>query len=299
MASRTDSSRTAQQRWTTRQLLEWIAGYLGERGIDNPRLTAELLVAHVIDCERLRLYMEVDRPASPEELSRLRSLVKRVAGHEPVQYVTGEAWFYGRPFGVDRSTLIPRPSTESLIERVINIARAEAVQPSQFLDIGTGTGVIAITLASELSSSRIVATDVDDAILDLAARNAARHGVDERVEFRTGPVYEPVEADETFDVICANPPYIPDNEWADLAPNVRGHEPVRALRGGIDGLAVVRPIVEASPAHLRRGGWLFVEIAHASRDAALALVSGVSELEQSDVLKDHEGFWRILVARRS
>jgi len=196
MASRTDSSRTAQQRWTTRQLLEWIAGYLGERGIDNPRLTAELLVAHVIDCERLRLYMEVDRPASPEELSRLRSLVKRVAGHEPVQYVTGEAWFYGRPFGVDRSTLIPRPSTESLIERVINIARAEAVQPSQFLDIGTGTGVIAITLASELSSSRIVATDVDDAILDLAARNAARHGVDERVEFRTGPVYEPVEADD-------------------------------------------------------------------------------------------------------
>lgn len=300
--------------WTTRRLLQWITGFLTERSIDSPRICAELLLAHIFSCERTRLYMEVDRPASPVELARLRELVKRAGQHEPVQYLVGETWFHARPFEVDRSTLIPRPATETLVE--LAVARARASEgPVRVLDLCTGSGCVAISVIAALVTPRrgtgeppvapreaiAVATDLVPAAVDLAARNAVRHGMQSRIEFRAGDLFEPMRADEvgTFDLVLANPPYIPDAEFAKCEPNVRDHEPASALRGGPDGLSVVRPLVRGAARWLKPGGGLFVEIAASQGDAATALVSSCGDLRFRGIERDHEGLDRVLVADRA
>ena len=184
-------------------MLQWITGFLAERTIDSPRVCAELLLSHVIGCERTRLYMEVDRPASPTELARLRELVKRAGQHEPVQYLVGETWFHARPFHVDRSTLIPRPATETLVELAVQWAR-ERGGPVRMLDVCTGSGCVAISVVAALVTPRrgtteppvspmeatAVASDLVPAAIDLALRNATRHGLQARIEFRTGDLFE-------------------------------------------------------------------------------------------------------------
>ncbi|MHC4447288.1 MAG: peptide chain release factor N(5)-glutamine methyltransferase [Planctomycetota bacterium] len=301
-AERTERRKAkAAESWTTRRLLGWMTGHFASKGIDSPRLVAEMLLSHVIGCERMRLYMEVDRPATPLELESLRELVRRSARHEPAQYLVGETWFYGRRFFVDRSTLIPRPSTEALIEHVLQWHRAVPGHADALIaDIGTGTGCIAVTLAALIPQARIVATDVSADALALAAENAQQHAVADRIEFRQGALLEPLEALGLgrFDVICSNPPYISDPEWEQVAPNVRNYEPASALRGGADGLDVIRPLIAEGERFLRPGGQLVVEIGHAQHDAVLELVKATAALTAPMVLKDHEGLWRVLVAER-
>jgi release factor glutamine methyltransferase len=319
--SHSTSSAAPSDVWTTRRLLEWMGGYLAERGVEDARLTAELLLAHVLDCERLRLFMDVDRPASTEELSRLRPMVKRVVGHEPVQYVLGEGWFYGGSFEVNRSTLIPRPCTETLVEHVIWHVRRflrgrgetpvwDEVSPAlrgtgvppvalhpPILDIGTGTGCIAVTLAKEMPQARIVATDISEEILALAQRNALKHEVAARIDFRIGSLFEPVGSDERFDIICSNPPYVPDHEWPDVPRNVKEYEPETALRGGVDGLDLVRPLIAQSIQHLSPGGLLAVEIASVQKDEVLHLAREAG-FTSAEGVKDHEQKTRVLLARK-
>ena len=289
--------------WTTRRLLTWMTEYFTEREIDSPRVVAELLLSHVIGCERMRLYMEVDRPAAPLELETLRALVKRAGRHEPAQYLVGEWHFFGRTFEVDRSTLIPRPSTETLIEAVLSWHKTAGQSGSEPLiaDIGTGTGCIAVTLAAQIPEAHLIATDPVAEALELAERNAARHKVGDRITFASGRGLEPLEAGppgRRFAVICSNPPYISDAEWEKLEPNVREYEPATALRGGQDGLEIVRPLVAGAGRLLKPGGLLAIEIGHHQKEAALALVKETADLEHGEVLKDTEGFWRVLLARK-
>ncbi len=286
--------------WTTRTLLAWMTERFRERGLDSPRVVAEMLLAHVLGCDRLRLYMEVDRPAGPAERQTLRGLVARALDHEPAQYLVGRAWFFGREFEVDRSVLIPRPSTEMLVEHAVRFLReAGAAQPDA-ADVGTGSGCIAISLAAALPGARVIATDLSAPALAVARRNAQRHGVLDRVEFRAGAGLEPLRAEVgRLDAIVSNPPYISDAEWADVAPNVSNHEPALALRGGPDGLDAIRPILAGAAALLRASGLLAVEIAHSQRDAVLAIARGLPDLAGADVHKDHEGFWRMLTATAS
>ncbi len=300
MSGMTGSRPTADAPWTTRRLQQWMAGYFEQRGIESPHLVADMLLAHVLDCERMRLYMEVDRPTDKSELARLRDLVRRASGHEPAQYLVGEAWFFSRPFHVDRSTMIPRPSTETLVEYVIQWLRNEPGHDAPlFADVGTGTGCIAISLLAQFDAARAVATDVSGDALDLAARNAERHGVADRIEFRAGDLLDPLRDHPlwgTFDVICSNPPYIPDHEWAGVAPNVRDYEPHTALRGGVDGLDFIRPLLAGAGAGLRTGGRLVVELADSHHEQAADLVRHAADLKLIDVLKDHEGLHRVVVA---
>lgn len=302
-AERTERRKAkAAESWTTRRLLGWLTGHFASKGIDSPRLVAEILLSHVIGCERMRLYMEVDRPATPLELESLRDLVKRASRHEPAQYLVGETWFYGRRFFVDRSTLIPRPSTEALIEHVLQWRRAVPGHANALIaDIGTGTGCIAVTLAALIPQARIVATDVSADALALAAENAQQHDVTDRIEFRQGALLEPLEALGLgrFDVICSNPPYISEPEWEQVAPNVRDYEPASALRGGADGLDVIRPLIAGSGRLLKADGQLVMEIADTQRDAVLELVKATATLTAPMVLKDHEGLWRVLVTERA
>jgi release factor glutamine methyltransferase len=308
-----DTART-EGPWTTRRLLPWITSFLTERSVDSPRVCAELLLGHVLGCERTRLYMEVDRPASPKELAQLRELVKRAGQQEPVQYLVGETWFHARPFFVDRSTLIPRPATETLVEHAVAWARAGGATV-RALDLCTGSGCVAVSVVAALVTprrgtmeppvapldARVVATDLVPAAVDLAIRNAERHGVRDRIDLRVGDLFEPLLDDEagTFELLLANPPYISDAELAACAPNVRDHEPPTALRGGPDGLRVVEPLVRGAARWLRPGGRLLVEIAASQGASARRLAESCDALRFVSVERDHEGLNRVLVADRA
>lgn len=331
--------------WRTAELLRWIRGHLADRGVDSPRVCAELLLSSVFDCDRLRLYMEPDRPASIEERGRLRELVTRAARQEPVQHLVGEGWFFSRPFFVGPEVLVPRPATETLVAEAMTWLRGRpADTPVTALDLCTGSGCIAITLAldvrpprrrSEMAAARLaasvaaaaeaeidpgteppagaettepiearetaakppagpevelVATDLDAAAIETAQRNAERHAVRDRIEFRTGDLFEPI-GDARFDLLCANPPYIDDARWDEIPANVR-FEPEVALRGGPDGLSILRRIAEGAPRHLHPGGAILLEFQFDQAQAVRGLLE-TAGFDQVRIIADHEGHDRV------
>ena len=285
--------------WTTRRLLGWMTTRFGEAGVESPRVVSEMLIAHVMSCERLHLYMDVDRRATDTERRRLRDLVGRAVLHEPVQYLVGEAWFFSRPFTVGPSVLVPRQCTEMLIEHLTQWWRGES-GTLRVADIGTGSGCIAVSIAAQFPDATVVATDVSSEALDVAHGNATRHGVSERIGFFEGDGLEALEKAgyDGFDAIVTNPPYIPDAEWEDVPDNVRLHEPSDALRGGHDGLDVARPIIRGAARYLRPSGRLLMEVGHSAREAVLRVVAESDGLTGGEVHRDHEGLWRLLTASR-
>jgi release factor glutamine methyltransferase len=293
--------------WTTRRLLAWMTPTFEARGIDSPRRMAEELLSHVLGCERMRLYMDADRPASALERDTLRSLVTRALKHEPIQYLVGEETFYGLRFKVDPRVLIPRPSTATLVEAVLRHMSASPGLggPAPLLaDVCTGSGAIGLTLARHLPSARVVATDLSPDALAVARENAARLGVSDRVDFEEGDLLGAFDAHAvarqhgTLTALCANPPYIPDHEWDAVEANVKNHEPHLALRGGADGLRFVRPLIERGPERLIGGGLLAIEIAACTSDAVRALARAHPMLERAEVLRDGDGLDRVLTAVR-
>jgi release factor glutamine methyltransferase len=282
-----------------------------KKGLDSPRLSAELLLSHVIGCERLRLYMDADRPATDLERESLRDLVGRALGHEPVQFLVGKAFFFGLPFKVDRRVLIPRPATETIVEHVLQHARATpgfggpSGEGLLIADVCTGSGCIAIALAKNLPGARIVAPDISPAALDIARENAVAHGVADRIDFLQGDLFEPLldhpvtRARNSLHYLVSNPPYIPDHEWAACDPNVRDHEPHLALRGGVDGLDCVRRVIEGGPDLVRPGGLMLVEVADSTAPAALDLVRAQPSMTDAEIIKDFEGLPRVVRARKA
>ncbi|MCB1940290.1 MAG: peptide chain release factor N(5)-glutamine methyltransferase, partial [Rhodocyclaceae bacterium] len=196
-----------------------------------PRLSAEMLLSHVFACQRMHLYTQADRPASPAERDQLRDLVARALKHEPVQYLVNEAWFFSLQLKSDRRALIPRPSTETIVETILQHARTRhADTPLRIADICTGSGCIAISLARNLPTAQLIATDISPDALALARENAERHAVADRIEFHKGDLLAPLAAHHTtYDYIASNPPYIPDHEWDAVEPNVKDYEPTIAL----------------------------------------------------------------------
>ncbi|HYD01649.1 MAG TPA: peptide chain release factor N(5)-glutamine methyltransferase [Phycisphaerales bacterium] len=301
-------ARTAAQEnaWTTRRLLGWVSDAFAKRGLDSPKLSAEVLLSHVLKTERLKLYLDPEREASKAELDALRGLVGRALKDEPVQYLTEEAWFFGLPLSVDKRVLVPRPCTEVIVETVLQRARPAmdiggaagraSGEGLRILDLCTGSGCIAVALAKNLPVASVVATDVSSEALAVAAANASRHGV--TIDFRQGDLFGPLGPDErgTFDFIVSNPPYIPDDEWPDVPANVKNHEPELALRGGGDGLLLVTPIVRQAPDWLKPEGVLMVETAASTAAAALRLAEEVDRYADGQVVKDLEGLDRFLLA---
>jgi release factor glutamine methyltransferase len=319
-AARSQPAGPGGETWTTRRLVRWIDGHLSAKGVDSPRVCAEMLLSHVLGCERMQLYMDADRPASAEELDRLRALVVRAGRHEPVQYVVGEAWFWSKRFVVGPATLIPRPATEHLVEEAVAAMRAAGAagaSPVRMLEIGTGTGCIATCVAAALRGQRrgadpaepgpppvdvrVVATDIVPGALKLARTNAAAHRVGEFIDLREGSVFVPMRTEErgTFHVLASNPPYVRDDEWDEMEPNVRDHEPRSALAGGSSGMDVLAPLIAGAHEWLAPGGTLLCEIGHRQREDALAAANANRGLCTVEVRKDFEGFWRLLVAKRA
>lgn len=253
--------------WTTLSVLDWTTRRFEEAGIAPARLEAQLLLAHVLKCSRMQLYTGFDKPLGDDELAGYRALIRRRLGGEPVAYLLGEQEFWALPFYVDGSVLVPRPDTETVIE-VARGLRVDRSAPCRVLDLCTGSGAIAISLAKELPAARVVGTDVSPDALAVARRNAERNAVAERVELRAGDLFAPV-AGERFDLIVSNPPYIATAVIDTLAAEVR-REPRIALDGGPDGLAFLDRICAAAAGYLEPGGALVLEHGYDQADAVHA-----------------------------
>lgn len=275
--------------WTTLRLLAWTQGYFLEKGIDSPRLTAELLLAHALGCDRVRLYLDFDKPLREPELAAYRELVRRRAGHEPTAYLLGRKEFYGRPFQVDARALVPRPETELVLEAALVALPADGAA----LDLCTGTGALGVSLALERPGARVVATDLSADALALARENAARLGA-ASVSFLEGDLYDPVAPGEHFHVIVSNPPYVPRGELDTLPPEVR-REPRLALDGGADGLELLRRIAAGAPTRLRPGGALVLEM-HESHQDALPAICLECGFARAEARRDLAGLPRYIVA---
>ncbi|MBX6363568.1 MAG: peptide chain release factor N(5)-glutamine methyltransferase [Gemmatimonadetes bacterium] len=275
------------------------ADVLAARGVENARLEAELLLAWVLGIGRLQLYLQHDRPVSEAELERFRAAVRRRLRREPVQYIVGTAHFRQLELRVDRRVLIPRPETEELVGAVLDWARRAAGAGERrlvALDIGTGSGAIALSLAREGPFRRVVATDVSPAALELARENAAALGLDEAVELRTGSLWDAVSPGERFDVIVSNPPYVAEADRATLAPEVVEWEPAGALFGGPDGYEAIEPLVRGAPSHLAPGGLLALEVGAEQATRVVERIHETGAYEGARVMRDLAGRERIVLA---
>jgi release factor glutamine methyltransferase len=281
--------------WTVRRVIAWMQADLAKRGIDSARLDADLLVARALELKRIALYLDLDRPLHETELRAIRALVERRRAFEPIAYILGEREFYGRGFEVDKHVLIPRPDTETLVEQTLLVMRS-GDGAGRILDLCTGSGAVALTLAAELPERRVLATDVSEAALTVAARNTERLQLKQRVELRQGDLFEAVPEGERFAAITANPPYIGTDELATLAPDVRDHEPHAALDAGADALSFYRRIVRDAPRYLEPGASLLVEVGYTQAAAVRALFTdaGLAEVRSA---KDLAGTERVVIGR--
>lgn len=246
--------------WTPIRLTRWSGEYLQDKGVEGGRLDAELLLAHVLEIRRLDLYLQYDRPLLPSELDTFKALLKRRAAREPLQHVLGTAAFRELNLVVDGRALIPRPETEVLVEEVLRWAQDAPTRSLTAVDIGTGTGAIALSLLKEGPFDRVVATDLSTDALELGRENARRLEFEEQVEFREGALYAPLDPGERFHVLVSNPPYIPDGDREGLEPEVREWDPSTALFAGPEGLDVILPLVEGSTEFLLPQGLLAIEV---------------------------------------
>jgi release factor glutamine methyltransferase len=280
----------AQPPWTIETILRWATEDFRGRGIDSPRLDAELLLAHALGATRMQLVIDSKRPLSPPELANFRELVKRRRVREPVAYLLGEREFYGRKFRVDKRVLVPRPDTETLVEVALKRSRSRSMS-MRALDVCTGSGCVATTLGRERPTSRVLATDLSRDALDVARDNALRLGA-YNVAFARADLFAGL-GPGPFDVITANAPYIPSGEIAALDADVRDFEPRAALDGGADGLDLVRRVVEGARALLDDGGILAVEVGSGQAGEARAHFerSGYVEVE---IARDYAKIERVV-----
>ncbi len=303
--------------WTVLELIDWSKDHLTEKGFENARLETELLLSHALSLSRIELYLNFERPLSTDDLAAYKALlVRRLAG-EPVQYVTGSAAFMFAEFEVNRCVLIPRPETEALTEvalRLIGETAAgfrvpvascdgRAVEPAGdeilVADVGTGSGVIATTVAMKVPEARVFATDSSRDALGVARRNAEKAGVSERITFLEGDLLTPLYEEGLegrLTAVVSNPPYVRSGDIAGLPQDVRDFEPHQALDGGPDGLDVVRRIVQNGPALLAQGGALVLEVGDGQADVVRGLLA--SSLASVEVFRDYADRDRIVAGRK-
>ncbi len=270
--------------WTVKRILDWTIPHLKSHGSESPRLDAEILLAHARGCPRIQLYTNFDQPLTDEQRAVMRDLVKRRAAAEPVAYLVGHREFFGLDFRVTKDVLVPRPDTETLIVEAIEGLKPLA-QP-RVLDIGTGSGCIAIALAVRCPQAVVTAVDLSEPALAIARENAAKHNVADRIRFLSGDLFAPLPDAEPFDLIASNPPYIASAEIETLQPDVRLHEPRSALDGGPDGLDIIRRLIAEAPRYLVPQGKLLIEISGEQAEAVMQLLTANGSYDGIAVLKD-------------
>lgn len=282
--------------WTVLRLIRWSAEYLVAKGVESGRLDAEHLLAHALETTRLQLYLEYDRPLTPEELDRFRPLLRRRGQREPLQYVIGRTGFRELELVTDPRALIPRHETEVLVEVVLRWASGRGDLTA--VDVGTGTGCIALSLLVEGSFREVWALDLSTAALELARQNAVTAAVGERIRFLKSDGLSGLPDGLTVDVVVANPPYVAAEDASRLEPEILGHEPHQALFAGEDGLAVLRPLVAAAPGRLQGGGLLALEVGLGQAETVLDLIAATGAFQGEAIHRDLAGKPRIITAER-
>jgi len=281
--------------WPIRRLLSWTEQFLRDKGIESSRLEAQILLAHSLGCKKIDLYVRSDEEPTDAQRASFRTLIKgRVEGC-PVAYLVGQREFYQLSFDVTPAVLIPRPETEFLVVECLRLIK-ERERP-HLVDIGTGSGCIALSIAQQHRTALITATDVSAEALAVARQNAEKHRLAERVRFIQGDLLAPI-AGETFDIVVSNPPYVSDNEMAALAKDVREFEPRLALEGGPDGLAVYRRLIAVVSEHLVNGGYLVLEIGATQEAAVRELIDKQGCFDSVAVRLDGQKLPRVVVARK-
>ncbi len=278
------------ERWTVLKILQWTADYFAGKQIDSARLEAELLLAATLGMDRVGLYVNFERPLDAAELAAFRDQVQRRAQREPVQYILGETEFWSLPFNVSPAVLVPRADTEVLVEEALTRIEGSA----RVLDVGTGSGAIAIALAHEKTEILVTALDCSEQALEVAQANAERNGVADRMTCLMGDLADLPPG--PFEMVVSNPPYIPTGDLAQLMPEVRDHEPRLALDGGDDGLTAYRRLAAQAGKVLVPGGWLLVEVGidQAADVETLFQAAGLTEIKHRD---DYSGIPRVIMGR--
>lgn len=275
---------------TVLEVVRATTAFFQKRGLESPRLNAEHLVAHSLGKKRIELYLEFERPLAEVELAPLRELVRRRGGGEPLQHLLGTVEFGDHIFVSDKRALIPRPETEQLVEYLCDLSWPEQ---ARFLDVGTGSGVIILSLAARFPGAELHAVDISEEALALARENADRLGVSERIQFSQGYLLEKI--DGAFDLIVANLPYVAEHDAPKLAPELH-HEPAVALYGGAVGDELIQELIATAPSHLRPGAWLALEVGHGQAEP-LARFLNQKNYHDIAAKKDYAGTSRFLFAR--
>ena len=276
------------------------ARWLADREVESARLDAELLLAKILNGDRLRLYMDWQKPLTDLEISGYREfIVRRGTNREPVARIIGSRQFYGREFEVTKDTFVPRPETEGVVERALMLLEKEPALANRrqvVFEVGTGTGCIIVSIAAQSDAHDFIATDVSAGALATAHRNAKRHGVDGRIDFRNAAYFDNYHG--TLGLIVSNPPYISSAEIPTLAPEVKNYDPMPALDGGADGLDAVRIIAAEGAKLLLHGGWTILEIGEEQGPGTLALFTPEAGYSEARIEKDMAGLDRYLLARK-
>lgn len=287
--------------WTIGKILKWTENFFAERGIESPRLDAEVLLSHVLKKERIYLYVHFDEPLQAEELASFRELIKKRAARIPVAYLTGEREFMGLKFKVNKDTLIPRPDTEILVQTAVDALMKSGDSKIHFADIGTGSGAIALSILKFIPAATAETVDIVAGALKIAQENAQNLGVADRIAFHNGDLLAPLtKGENNYSAIISNPPYIPQKDIATLAPEVKNAEPMTALSGGMDGLDFYRRLCKEAPKLLTAGGFIAFEVGinQAAAVAALARENPLLNPETIKIIKDYAGIERVVIAWR-
>jgi len=283
--------------WTIGKLLTWTSDYFKKNQIEEPRLSAELLLAHALGATRMALYTRYEEAPAPAQIEQFRALVKRRKEHEPVAYLTGKAHFYSMELSVSPDVLIPRPDTETLVEHAITAIRPCGAE-ARLLDLCTGSGCAALAIVKSCPDVQVTAVDISSPALAIAHKNAQSLGLADRVTFKQGDLFAALHPGTTaFHVITANPPYIPTAQIDSLAPEIARHEPRLALDGGNDGLQIIKRIVEDAPRYLLPGGLLLMETAFNQTEDCARLIAAGGRFDQPRIIRDAARNPRCVVAR--
>lgn len=286
--------------WTITSLLRWSTDYFERQGIDSPRTTAELLLAHALQISRLDVYLRFDQPLLTSELATFKQLLLRRIKREPTAYIIGYKAFWSLELEVTPAVLIPRPDTECLVEQALARLPAANTPPArQVLELGTGSGAIILALARERPGHGYVASDRSPQALEVARRNAIRHHLHPHVTFFAGDWFAPLRVQPRFDLIVSNPPYVAHATLPTLQPEITFFEPLLALDGDQDGLAAIRHIIQQAPDFLAPDGWLLLEIGYDQKPAAATLARERRAYADIQCHRDYGGVERVLALRRS
>jgi release factor glutamine methyltransferase len=286
--------------WTLIKLIQWATAYFDRHGIDSPRTTAEILLAHAIDAKRIDLYLRYDQPLNSDELNCFKTLIKRRTNREPVAYIVGHKEFWSIELEVNRNVLIPRPETECLVEKALESLAADSDPGSKsILELGTGSGAIIVALASENFRHSYLGTDISGDAVAVARRNALRHGLGEKIRFMVADWFAALDAKAAvFDLIVSNPPYIRSGDLKRLQPEINVHEPAAALDGAQDGLRSLRHIIQSAYLYLKPGGALLLEMGHDQQAPLKQIIGACGRYEDVRFYKDYSGHDRIVSMRK-